>query len=141
VIELQVMKTHVQVVAALHMAMGALSLLGAIAVFVCLGIAGGIVIVQAGHGGPQAAGVLGIVAVMLGGFLALLSLPGLVGGWALLSGRSWARPFVLVVSAFHAFNVPFGTALCIYSFWALLQEPEQPVLPPPPPAPTPLTAP
>src|SRR6266404_2519341 len=114
------MKNHIQIVAALHIALGALSLLGAIAVFAVFGMAGGIVISQGEH---QAAGILGIIAVALGSFLAVLALPGIIGGWALFSGRSWGRPFVMVLGVIHLINIPFGTALGIYTLWALLREP------------------
>jgi hypothetical protein len=114
------MKNHIQIVAALHIAMGALSLLGAIAVFAVLGLAGGIVVSQGEH---QAGGIIGIVAVVLGGFLAVLALPGIIGGWALFAGRSWGRPFVMVLGVIHLINIPFGTALGIYTLWALLREP------------------
>ena len=114
------MKKHIQIVAALHIALGALSLLAAIVVFGVLGLAGGIV---GSQGERQAAGILGIIAVVLGGFLAALSLPGIIGGWALLTGRSWGRPLVLVLGFLHLVNIPFGTALGIYTIWALLHEP------------------
>jgi hypothetical protein len=114
------MKTHIQIVAALHIAMGALSLLAAIAVFAFLGMAGGIVVSQGEH---EAAGIIGIVAVVLGGFLAVLALPGIIGGWALFAGRSWGRPFVMVLGVIQLINIPFGTALGIYTLWALLREP------------------
>jgi hypothetical protein len=114
------MRKHTQIVAALHIALGALSLLGAIAVFVVFGIAGSIVVSQGEH---QAAGILGIIAIALGIFLAALALPGIIGGWALFSGRSWGRPLVLVLGALHLINFPLGTALGIYTFWALLHEP------------------
>ena len=114
------MKTHVQIVAILHIAMGALSLLGAIAVFAFFGVAGGIVLSQGEH---QAGGLIGMVAIALGGFLTVISLPGVIGGWALLAGRFWGRIVVLVLSALHIFNFPLGTALGIYTFWALLREP------------------
>ena len=114
------MKKHIQIVAALHIALGALSLLAAIVVFGVLGLAGGIV---GSQGERQAAGILGIIAVVLGGFLAVLALPGIIGGWALFAGRSWGRPFVMVLGVIHLINIPFGTALGIYTLWALLREP------------------
>jgi len=114
------MNKHTQIVAALHIALGALSLLGALIVFVVFGLAGSIVISQ---GQQQAAGILGIIAVALGIFLAALALPGIIGGWALFTGRSWGRPLVLVLGALHLLNIPFGTALGIYTIWALLHEP------------------
>jgi hypothetical protein len=114
------MKKHIQIVAALHIAMGALSLLGALAVFAFLGLASGIVVSQGEH---QAGGIIGVVAVVVGGFLAVLALPGIIGGWALLAGRSWGRPVVMVLGVIHLINIPFGTALGIYTLWALLREP------------------
>ena len=89
----------------------------AVAVF---GLAGGIVLSQGEH---QAAGILGIIAVALGSFLAVLALPGIIGGWALFSGRSWGRPLVLVLGFLDLINIPFGTALGVYTIWALLHEP------------------
>ena len=83
-------------------------------------MAGGIVISQGEH---QAAGILGIIAVALGSFLAVLAVPGIIGGWALFSGRSWGRPLVLVLGFLDLINIPFGTALGIYTIWALLHEP------------------
>ena len=115
------MKAHLQVVAALHMAFGLLSLLAAFILFAIFGLADGIVISQGEH---QAAGIIGIVAVALCGFLALLGLPGILGGWALFTGRSWGRPVVLVLGALDLLNFPLGTALGIYTLWALLREPQ-----------------
>jgi hypothetical protein len=114
------MKKHIQIVAALHIAMGVVSLLGAIVVFVVFGIAGSVVVSQ---GERQAASILAIIAVALGSFLAVLALPGIIGGWALLTGRSWGRPLVLVLGAIHLINIPLGTALGIYTIWALVHEP------------------
>lgn len=114
------MKTHIQVVAALHIALGALSVIGAIVVFACLGLAGTIVVSQ---GEQEAAGILAIVAVVVGGFLVLLGLPGIIGGWALFTERSWGRAFVLVLGILNLFNIPIGTALGIYTLWALLSNP------------------
>ncbi|MDR3457979.1 MAG: hypothetical protein P4N60_11075 [Verrucomicrobiae bacterium] len=115
------MQKHIQVVAAIHIALGFLSLLAAIIIFAALGLAGGIVIAQGQH---QAAGILGIVAIAVGGLLTVLSLPGLLGGWALYSGRSWGRPCILVLGVIDLLNIPFGTALGIYTLWALLHEPQ-----------------
>ncbi len=123
------MKTHIQVVAVLHIAMGVLALLAAIALFAFMGLAGTLAFSQ---GEREAAGILSIITVALCCFLTVLALPGIIGGWALLTGRSWGRPFVLVLGALHVLNFPFGTALAIYTFWALLAEPQPPALGPSP---------
>lgn len=111
------MNKHIQIVAVLHIALGAMSLLGAMVVFVVFAIAGGIVVSQGEH---LAAGIVGIIAVALCSFLAVLAIPGIIGGWALLTGRSWGRPLVLVLGFLHLLNFPFGTALGIYTIWVLL---------------------
>ena len=113
------MKTHVQIVAALHIAFGALSLLAAITVFAFFGMAGTIVL---SHGEHEAASRVSIVAVVLSGFLVVLALPGIIGGWALFTDRSWGRPFVMMLGVLQLFNIPFGTVLGIYTLWALLHE-------------------
>lgn len=54
-------------------------------------------------------------------FLIMKAFAGFVAGWGLLQREPWAR-MVAVVLAFPSlmFNVPFGTALGIYTLWVLL---------------------
>jgi serine/threonine protein kinase len=129
------MKTHTQIVALLHIGLGVFALLGAFVVFLCLTFAGGIVISQ---GEKEAAGILGMVGVFLVGFLTVLALPGIVGGWGLYREKGWARIVVLVLGVLHLANIPFGTALGIYTLWALLNEPQPQPLPAPLPSPPPV---
>ena len=116
------MKTHIQIVAALHIALGALSVIGAIVLFACLGLAGTIVVTQGEQG---VAGILGLIAVVICGLLVLLGLPGIIGGWALLTERRWGRPLVLVLGVLALINIPIGTAVGIYTLWALLSDVEE----------------
>lgn len=115
------MKTHIQIAAALHLAFGAMSLFAAMILFAIFGVADGIVISQGEH---QAASIVGIVGLVLCGLLFLLGLPGIIGGWALLTGRSWGHTFCLVLGILDLFSIPFGTALGIYTLWALLHKPQ-----------------
>jgi hypothetical protein len=71
---------------------------------------------------PHAMTVLTAVGVGLGTFLIVLSVPGLIAGIALLMRRRWARILALIVGAFDLIDIPFGTALGIYSFWVLLHD-------------------
>jgi hypothetical protein len=124
------MKPHTQTVAILNIAAGALYLLIAAAVFLFMGMAAGIVVSQGEH---QAAGIIGIVTVALTCFIGVIGLPSVIGGWALYTGKSWGRPVVLVLAVLHLPNVPLGTALGIYSLWALLiEEPRAQLAPPAP---------
>jgi hypothetical protein len=67
--------------------------------------------------------------VFVCGLLAVLSLPGIIGGWALVTGRAWGRILLLVLGVLDLFCIPFGTLLGIYTLWALLSDsqPEQTV--------------
>ena len=51
-----------------------------------------------------------------------LSVPGIIGGWGLLKRRSWARVLMIVLSALHLINIPFGTVLAVYGLWVLLSD-------------------
>jgi len=52
----------------------------------------------------------------------VLGLPGIIGGWALITERRWGRPLVLVLGVLNLFNLPIGTAVGIYTLWALLSD-------------------
>ena len=43
-----------------------------------------------------------------------------VTGWGLLARQSWARMLALILGCLSLLDVPFGTALGIYTLWVLL---------------------
>jgi len=45
---------------------------------------------------------------------------GLAAGWGLLRRESWARILAMVMGCISLLNVPFGTALGIYTLWVLI---------------------
>ncbi len=117
---------HIPIVAALHACFGALGLVAAIAVLFGIGLPTGIVISQ---GETEAAGILGIIAFFITGFLLLISLPGIIGGWGLYQGRPWGRLVVIILGFLQLLNIPFGTALGIYTLWVLFKDPQPPAFP------------
>ena len=114
-------KTHIQLVAVLHFAFGIMVLLGAIVIVGCMGIPFGI---SLSRGETEAPTALAIIAFFIGAGLTILALPSIIGGWALFTERTWGRPVVLVLSVLQLAHLPFGTALGIYSLWALLSTPQ-----------------
>jgi hypothetical protein len=118
------MKTHIQIVAILHIASGVLNLIGAAVILAVFGVAGGITVSQGEHG---AAGIIGIVGLLIGVLLAVLGLPGIIGGFGLLAQKNWARILVIIIGILSLFNFPLGTALGVYTLWALLREDVPPV--------------
>jgi hypothetical protein len=56
----------------------------------------------------------------LAAMLLIMALAGVITGWGLLSRQSWARTAAIVLGAVNLIDMPFGTALGIYTFWVLL---------------------
>ena len=45
---------------------------------------------------------------------------GIIAGWGLLDRQPWARMLSIVLGCFNLIDMPFGTALGIYTLWVLL---------------------
>ena len=45
---------------------------------------------------------------------------GFIAGWGLLRRESWARTAALVLAFISLFNIPFGTAIGVYTMWVML---------------------
>ena len=50
---------------------------------------------------------------------------GFGAGWGLLHREAWGRVLALVLAFISLFNIPFGTALGVYTMWVLLPGPSQ----------------
>jgi Ni,Fe-hydrogenase I cytochrome b subunit len=111
----QIMERHINVVAALHIGMSIMGIL--LGVFVC------IVLYFVGDlaDDRQAELILSIVAKVLIGFMVLLSVPGIIAGIGLFKRKEWARILALIISVIDLANFPVGTAVGVYSIWALVQ--------------------
>lgn len=104
------MQDHVKIIGILWVILGALSLCVALVVFLILfGIA------EIPGLDDISPGVLRVIGLVVSSFLALLGLPKIIGGLGLIRHKEWARILMLVISFLSLFNVPFGTALGIYS--------------------------
>ena len=110
------MEKHLTAVAALHVGLSILGGLIGIFVFVLLTAIG--VIARE----KEAFFILSIIGTAVGVFFLVLCVPGVIGGIGLFKRREWARILVLILSAIDLLNIPFGTALGIYSIWVLVQE-------------------
>ena len=110
------MEKHVTLLGVLFIAY---HVLGLVVGFIIMGVLSSVGCLT---GDPTAMTILTAVGVGLGTFLIVLSVPGLIAGIALLMRRRWARILGLIVGAFDLIDIPFGTALGIYSFWVLLHD-------------------
>jgi hypothetical protein len=60
--------------------------------------------------------LLSVVGIFVLGKAAL----GFIAGWGLLQREPWARIVALVLGFISLFNIPFGTAIGVYTMWVLL---------------------
>jgi hypothetical protein len=117
------MAQHVKILGILHIVLGGLGVLGGVIVLLVMGGVAGLV----GFSDRSADSAVAVpVLALVGGFvfilLLVLSLPGIIGGFGLLTFKPWARILVIVLSAFDLLGVPFHTLLGIYGFWVLLSK-------------------
>ena len=110
------MEKHLTVLGVLYIAFSALGILAAIIVFTAV-VGGGLI-----SGDSEAMTITAIVGPTIAFFLILVSAPGIIGGIGLLKRRNWARILVLVLGFLNLINIPFGTALGVYTIWALLKD-------------------
>lgn len=60
--------------------------------------------------------LLSVVAI----FILAKAACGFTAGWGLLQREPWARLVALVLGFISLFNIPFGTAVGVYTMWVLL---------------------
>lgn len=109
------MEGHITAVGALCIALSVIAIL----------VGGFIFVLLAGIGfavhDADASAILPTIGIIVGGFLTIISVPGIIGGIGLLNRKEWARILVLVISALHLVNIPIGTVIGAYSIWVLVQ--------------------
>jgi hypothetical protein len=127
--------THTRVAACLHIVVATLALLVLLVLAAIVGAFGAL--------GPgvgidhQVADWVGGLGILLIGLFALLPILEIIGAVMLLRGNDTGRIFTIIFSVLSLINIPIGTAVGVYSLWALLREKPQG---PPAPLPTPLQA-
>lgn len=110
------MHQQINIIAYLYIALGVLTLLGAL--IVTLSIAGGGWL----SGDDTAVAVTSATGFIIGGFIAVGGIFSLVAGYGLLKRRSWARTLTIVLSVLNLLNFPIGTALGGYALYIMLKD-------------------
>ncbi|MBA2645912.1 MAG: hypothetical protein H0U81_03845 [Pyrinomonadaceae bacterium] len=105
---------HNRVLGILHLIYGVVHvpLLPIVAVLILIGL--GFALPELGTL-PMLALVLGSIAVLF--FVALFTVPPFIAAYGLLKRRPWAKTASIVSAVVELLNVPFGTALGVYSLW------------------------
>jgi hypothetical protein len=111
-------REHIRLLGILWLALSAFNAVSAIVLYV---LTNTLFRHMAETGGPDGVGAwlrpfLAVVALIVAAKSAL----GFAAGWGLLQREPWARMFTIVLAFLALFNIPFGTALGIYTLWVLL---------------------
>jgi hypothetical protein len=110
------MKNHIIVLAGLRIGLSVVGVVAALLVVAAI-VGGGLI-----SGDETAIAITSLVGSIIGGFILLVSLPGLVAGLGLLKNRPWARVLRLVLAVFDLMAMPIGTIFGFYAIWVLLQD-------------------
>jgi hypothetical protein len=109
-------QNHITLLGILHITRGVLILLIGLIIFAILAGAGAL------SEDETAIGVLGIIGMVVLFIMFVLAVPSIIAGIGVLLKREWGRITALVVGILSLVDVPFGTALGVYSIWLLLDD-------------------
>ncbi len=73
-------------------------------------------------GNPDSMKILTLIGSIVAAYVLLVSLPGLIVGIGVLKRQNWARILAIIVGALNLLNIPFGTALGIYTIWVMTHD-------------------
>jgi len=109
---------HIRLLGILWLALSALNAVGGLVLFVVANT----IIRRLPEMSSQGAAVIWLHPFL--SFIAILIFAkagaGFLAGWGLLQRQTWARMLTIVLAFLALFNIPFGTALGIYTLWVLL---------------------
>ena len=107
------MERHIRILGIIYIAFGAVGVFAALLLFV--GVVSKGLLSESRETILITASAVAAVATLL----ALISTLAIIGGMGLLRRRSWARVLVIILSCLYLFTFPVGTAVGIYTLWAL----------------------
>jgi uncharacterized membrane protein (DUF2068 family) len=112
-------QNHVRLLGLLWIAFSAFNTVGAAILYI---LANTLFAHMGRFGAPEeATGFLRPLLSVVAIFLFAKAAIGFIAGWGLLTHEKWARILALVLAFISLFtNIPFGTALGVYTLWVLL---------------------
>jgi hypothetical protein len=108
---------HVKLIGVLWLALSAMEVIGGLVILLI-----GNTIIEHIPDGPQTMFMpfLHLIILAVGAFVLAKALVGFMAGYGLLQYEPWARMLTIVLACIALLHFPFGTALGVYSLWALL---------------------
>lgn len=107
---------HITLLSIIQITLSTIGMLFGLALFLILSSIGVFI------GEDEAAFILPLIGILLGGLIVISSAFGLIGGIGLLKRKQWSRIVLIIVSVLDLLNFPIGTAVAIYTFWVLMQD-------------------
>ena len=117
------MEQHVKIAAILNIINGLLCLFGGLVIFTILFTIGFLT------ENDFVNLILRSVGVLMGLLLFVAGIPGIIGGFLLLSHKNSGRILTLISGFINLMNFPIGTALGVYTIWVLLHKDINTVIP------------
>jgi hypothetical protein len=109
---------HVQLLGILWLAISAFNTIGGVVLYI---LANTLFAHMHELGAPEApTAFLRPLLSVLGIFVLAKAACGFLAGWGLMQREPWARVIALVLGFLSLFNIPFGTAVGVYTMWVLL---------------------
>lgn len=105
--------THVRLLGILWLGFAALRLIGGGVLFAIFGR-------EVSVFPPDVPAFLTYLMHAIGSWLLISGVLSVAVGWGLLSVQRWARMLAIVMGCLNLIDIPFGTALGIYTLWVLL---------------------
>ena len=110
------MAKHINILGILFLTFSTLMIIAGFAVNHFVPMAGEI------SGDSTAIRITSIIGQSIGTALFIFAAPGFIGGYGLITKKSWSRVFGIILSCLSLLSIPFGTAIGIYGLWTLFKD-------------------
>ncbi len=117
-------RNHAHLLGILWLAISALNAVGGVILLI---VAGTLIPHLHEMGAPpeMPLGFFGSLLTVLGIIVLAKAALGFIAGYGLMHHEAWARIVALVLAFISLFNIPFGTAIGVYTMWVLLPSESQ----------------
>lgn len=109
------MRKEIELLGALHIAMSILYCVVFAAIYAVLFSKG--FFTAALEGG---ANIQYVILAVIGGFLLLFAINGVIAAMGTIKGSSWAQMMILILGCLNLICIPLGTALGVYTIWIFM---------------------
>jgi uncharacterized membrane protein (DUF2068 family) len=118
--------SHKKVLGILYMISGTLTIVGILILNAFLSVIFSFALEEVDPDEQKAVELVGAFLQYVPAFVILVfSVPTLIAGIGLLTRKSWATLFAVIVGCFKLFSFPIGTAMGVYSIWIYSEDQKQ----------------